>query len=58
MEYLKKRLQEASTWRGIVIFMTGMGVYLTPEQQEAIIVVGLMVAGAIGFLFPDKKKGV
>jgi len=53
MNYLIERLKEASTWRGIVAILTGFGVYLTPEQQNAIIALGLAVMGAIGAFFPD-----
>ena len=55
IKYIVKRLKEASTWRGIIVFLTGAGVYISPDQQAAIIPLGLMIAGLIGQLFPDKK---
>jgi len=54
--YAIDRLQEASTWRGIVLVATAFGAVLSPEQQEAIITVGLLVAGLIGALLPDAKN--
>ena len=35
---------------------TAFGAALSPEQQEAIITVGLLVAGLIGALLPDAKN--
>ncbi len=55
MDYVIKRLQEPSTWRGIVAFISGLGVTLTPEYKEAIIGAGLGVMGLIGMLSRDKK---
>ena len=56
MAYLLARLKEASTWRGIVLLLTAFGVQVAPEVQEAVISVGITVAGAIGVLFPDSTK--
>ena len=56
MAYLLARLKEASTWRGIVLLLTAFGVQVAPEVQDAIISVGIAVAGAIGVLFPDSTK--
>ena len=57
MAYLLARLKGASTWRGIALLLTAFGVQVAPEVQEAIISVGIAVAGAIGVLFPDSTKG-
>jgi len=46
--YVIARLQEPSTWRGLVLVATAFGVALSTEQQEAIVAVGLLVAGMIG----------
>lgn len=53
-DYLRARLLEPSTWRGLVLISTALGAVLTPEQQEAIVTAGLLVAGLIGAAFPDK----
>ncbi len=48
------RLKEPSTWRGIVLLIGGLlGWSISPENQEAIISVCLMIAGAIGAISPD-----
>ena len=56
MAYVIARLQEASTWRGLVLVATAFGAALSPEQQEAIVTVGLLVAGLLGALLPDAKS--
>ena len=56
MAYLLARLKEASTWRGIALLLTALGVQVAPEVQEAVISVGIAVAGAVGVLFPDSMK--
>jgi hypothetical protein len=53
LRFLGKRLREASTLRGAVLLISATFVYLSPDQQEAIVAVGLAVAGAIGVFFPD-----
>jgi multidrug transporter EmrE-like cation transporter len=54
--YLFARLAEASTWRGMAVLLTAAGVYLSPEQVEAIISIGLALVGIIGVFFPDKVQ--
>jgi len=54
LDYVIKRLGEASTWRGIVAFVTALGVVLTPEQVNAIVAAGLALIGIIGVFTKDK----
>lgn len=37
-----------SSWRGLVVVLTGLGSALTPAHAEAIVAGGLMLAGIIG----------
>lgn len=53
MRFLIARLSEASTYRGIVLALTGLGVYVQPEVAAAVTSIGLGAAGLIGILFPD-----
>lgn len=55
LDYILDRLQEPSTWRGIVLLLTALGVSFSPDAQEAIISVGLSIAGLIGILTKDQK---
>lgn len=36
-----------STWRGVVVALTGVGVGFKPEHSEAIVSGGLILAGVI-----------
>lgn len=38
---------QPSTWRGIVVALTGFGVALKPEHSDAITAGGLIMAGLI-----------
>jgi hypothetical protein len=53
IRYILDRLAEASTWRGVVLILTAVGVSLTTEQTEAIVAAGLAIAGSIGAFLPD-----
>lgn len=39
--------QQPSSWRGLVVMLTGVGVGLKPEHAEAITAGGLIMAGAV-----------
>ena len=52
--YMIERLKEPSTWRGIIMLLTAIGVPVAPAMADAIISVGLAVAGLIGVATPDK----
>lgn len=52
------RIREASTWRGIVLFLTAAGVPIAPAATDAIISAGLALAGLIGVFAPDSAGGV
>jgi len=54
--YIVNRLSEASTWRGIILLATALGATVSPEQQAAIVVFGLGLAGVIGAFFKDKGE--
>jgi len=54
LNYLTARLREPSTWRGLVLLLTGLGVSLSPEQQASIAAAGLALAGLLGAATPDK----
>lgn len=56
LKYIVTRLGEASTWRGIAMIATMLGMKFSPEQANAIMTVGLSVVGALGAFLPDLKK--
>jgi hypothetical protein len=50
MNYLLTQLSQNSTWRGVLLVLTGLGVSLSPQHQEAIVAAGLGLVGAINIL--------
>ena len=52
--YILDRLREASTWRGIILLLTALGIQLEPEQATAIVSAGLALSGLIAVLTKDK----
>jgi hypothetical protein len=53
LRFLIARLREHSTWNGLTALATAFGIYLDPEQLEAIIVAGVAFAGALNVFWPD-----
>jgi len=52
--YILDRAKEPSTWRGVILLLTAIGVPVAPAIAEAIISVGLALAGAVGVFTADK----
>lgn len=52
-QYILERAKEPSTWRGLILVLTAIGVPMAPAMAEAIVSAGLAVAGLIGVLTPD-----
>ena len=53
--YLLERMKEPSTWRGLTLLLTALGIPLAPGVADAVIAVGLAVAGLIGAVMPDQR---
>ena len=53
-QYILDRAKEPSSWRGIILLLTAIGVPVAPAMAEAIIAVGLAVAGLVGVATPDQ----
>lgn len=51
---LLERLSENSTWRGIILVATALGVKLDPELQNQILAAGLGLVGVIYVLRKGK----
>jgi hypothetical protein len=47
---LLTKLSENSTWRGLILIATAIGVKIEPELQEAILVAGLGLVGLINII--------
>jgi len=53
-QYILDRAKEPSSWRGLILLLTAIGVPVAPAMAEAIITVGLAVAGLVGVATPDQ----
>jgi hypothetical protein len=53
MSFFLDRLSERSTWRGLAMMLTALGVSIEPQLMEAIIVFGLGAVGLAESLLPD-----
>lgn len=53
-KYFLNRLKEPSTWRGLVLCATAAGATISPDWQNAIITLGLALAGGVGLVSADK----
>lgn len=54
-DYILDRAKEPSTWRGFILLLTAIGVPVAPAMAEAVVSVGLAVAGLVGMLTADAK---
>ncbi len=54
-KYLLNRLKEPSTWRGLALIGTVLGINLNPDQINGVVTFGLGLSGLIGVFVPDSK---
>ena len=52
-KYFLDRAKEPSTWRGLIMLLTAIGIPIAPDMANAIITAGLALAGVIGVATPD-----
>ena len=50
LNVLLGKLSENSTWRGLILVATAVGVKLDPEQANAIIAAGLAIVGVVNVI--------
>lgn len=53
MKYLIERAKEQSTWQGVVLLLTALGL-ASSEQSDALLNFGLAFAALINVFLPDK----
>lgn len=54
LNIILERLSENSTWRGLILVATAIGVKLDPALQESILAAGLALVGLINVLRKGK----
>ena len=53
LNFIRDRLDERSTWVGIVGILSALGIAFTPDQVELIVAAGLAVWGLVEAFLPD-----
>jgi hypothetical protein len=53
LKFIVARLSEVSTYKGIALALTGVGLYVRPEIAAAVTSIGLGIAGLIGIVTAD-----
>lgn len=53
IRFVVDRAKERSTWVGLIGFLSAAGVALSPDQAEAIVTLGIAVAGVVGMMSKD-----
>jgi hypothetical protein len=56
LKYLLARLKEPSTYGGLGLLATSIGIVLNPNQLEALIVVCMGLAGLASTFLPETKS--
>lgn len=51
--YLLDRAGEPSTWRGLALLLSAVGIGIEPDMMESITATGMAVSGLIGVLTKD-----
>lgn len=54
--YVLDRLNESSTWRGLVLVLSTTGAWFKPQWSEVLILLGVGLAGVLGVILKDKPK--
>lgn len=54
MAYIIERLAEPSTWRGIIMIITSLGIGVAPDLIAPIVAAGTGLAGIIGVVAKGK----
>lgn len=54
LHYVRDRLKEPSTYPAMILVLSAIGHTLAPEQKEAVMVIGIFIAGMIGAILPDR----
>ena len=51
--YGVRRLKEPSTWQGILLGATAVGLHVSPEMANYIMTIGIGAAGLVTTVLPD-----
>lgn len=54
IKWLLARAAEPSSWRGLLMCLTSIGITVAPDAAEHIVAIGIALAGAVGMLVADQ----
>lgn len=54
--WLLERLQERSTWLGVISFFVATGLTIAPDLKEAIVTAGVALVGVVSIITKDLHK--
>ena len=55
LDYILKRLQEQSTYKGVIFVIAAAGISVDPEKANAIAAAAMALVGAINIFRKEKK---
>jgi hypothetical protein len=55
VDFFLERLKERSTWTGVVLMLSSVGLTFHPELLSVVIAAGMAIAGLIEFFWPEPK---
>lgn len=53
---IAKLASQPSAWRGAIMFISGLGIYLDPSMAAHISAIGMALAGLVGMLTDDNRS--
>lgn len=56
LAYIAERASEPSTWAGLGSLLTGVGVYVAPDQWREIMGIGMSVGGFLAVVLRDGRN--
>lgn len=57
LQYIVDRLKERATWNSLSVAVTGLGIAIKPNQWQAIMTIGMGIAGLVtAFLPPNIQE--
>lgn len=55
MQYLIARMKERNTWLALIALATALGAKLSPDLQDAIVMIGVSLASGLVAATPEPK---
>ncbi|MCT4575064.1 MAG: hypothetical protein N4A43_02285 [Alphaproteobacteria bacterium] len=56
MDKIMKQLKQPSTWRGLIVILTSLGISISPELTEHLVALAVAGFGAVEVIRNENKK--